>query len=64
MAKPDYSVNYNEFPVCEQCGQKWQLLDFGCALHRLTCPTARISRSEQEHITASAAANGVSIEWK
>jgi hypothetical protein len=57
------TVRYNEFPVCDQCKQSWQLIDFGCALHRLTCPAAQISRAEMDRITASAAANGVSVRW-
>lgn len=26
-----------EFVRCPACGQQWQFIDFGCALHRLIC---------------------------
>lgn len=58
-----YAVTYNEYVNCPKCKQSWQLIDWGCALHRLTCGNIEVPKEEQERITASAESHGVTIRW-
>ena len=58
-----YRVNYDEQAQCPKCGRRWQLLDWGCALHRLSCGDVAIPRAEQDRISANAAAHGVAVRW-
>jgi hypothetical protein len=59
-----YRPSYNEHPKCEKCGREWQLLDWGCALHRLTCGDVPVPEAEQARIIASAKSHGVEIYWR
>lgn len=59
----NYRVHYDEHATCPKCTRSWQLLDFGCALHRLSCGDVQIPQSERDRITASAEAHGVQIRW-
>lgn len=60
-ARFGYDPRYDEHVTCAQCGRRWQLLDWGCALHHLTCGTVEIPAAEAARIVASAAAQGVTL---
>lgn len=60
----DYRVNYDEHVACRQCGYRYQLLDWSCAAHTLTCGVQAVPTDEAERITASAAAHGVTVRFE
>lgn len=59
----DYRPSYDEYPRCQKCGQRYQFLDWGCALHRLDCGDVAIPVVEQARIVESAKAHGVEIRF-
>ena len=59
-AKGDHTMpsDYRyEYETCSKCGQRWQHIDYGCALHQLTCgyplPPRRDFRSRVTQIDAT-----------
>lgn len=41
---PDDDIRYH-YAVCPQCGKAWQMIDFRCARHALTCAVDQIDYS-------------------
>ena len=59
-----YDSRYDERVVCPKCRYPYQLLDWGCALHRFTCGDTPVPQADQDRIVANAAAHGHSIRFE
>jgi len=62
MADSRYDLHY-DYATCDKCGQQWQIIDWGCALHRLSCGAVEIPLAERARLDAIAAAHGVEVRW-
>mgnify|MGYP001572881721 CR=1 FL=1 len=61
---PVYDVRYNEYPLCPKCGQRWQLIDWACALHRLSCGAIEVPEKEKALIVSRALERGQVVYWR
>jgi hypothetical protein len=61
-----YDARYDEFVKCPGCGQTWQLLDWGCALHALHHGGGNVPAvpaEDRTRIIENAAKHGVTVRW-
>lgn len=61
-----YDPRYDEYVTCPECGQSFQLLDWGCARHGLSHRTSvpPVPVADQQRIIATAASFGQVITWR